>query len=128
MCVFLHVGRPTWTPQTLGSAWSARNWLGGKDKGIRQKLPLLSKTRDLLITKRGKNGSKFKFELECLNKGTNGNTMKRRKRRKFGRMHLDFMEALFTHFPPSFPKYPSLSYDIPSWPLPHLHTPSPFSC
>ena len=50
----------------------ARKRLGGKGKGIGQKLPLLSKTRDLLITKRGKIGSKFKFKLVELKEGKIG--------------------------------------------------------
>ena len=69
MVLFYVYGGPTWAPQTFGSAWSARNWLGGKGKGKRQKLTLLSKTRDLLITKRGKKGSKFKFKLVELQRG-----------------------------------------------------------
>ena len=45
--------------------------LESKGKGIGQKLPLLSKTRDLLITKRGKNGSKFKFQVVEFQRGQN---------------------------------------------------------
>ena len=52
-----------WALHTLGSAYMARRRLGGKGKGIRQKLPLLSKTRELHVTKRGKNGSTFKFKF-----------------------------------------------------------------
>ena len=69
MCVFLCVGGPTWAPQTFGIAWSARNWLGGKGKGIRQKLPLLSKTRDFHITKRGNLEPQFEFQGQKLHEG-----------------------------------------------------------
>ena len=64
-------------------AWSARNWLGGKGKGIRQKLPHLSKRRDFDVTKRGNFGSTFKFkfgDVEGFIKGIFGSTIKRRER------------------------------------------------
>ena len=85
-------GGPTWAPQPFGIAWSARNWLGGKGKGIRQKLPLLSKTRDLHISKRGnmepkiqiqRGGASLRAKREAQWRG--------KKRRNLGRMDLDFI-------------------------------------
>ena len=69
-------------------AWSARNWLGGKGKGIRQKLPHLSKRRDFDVTRWGNFGSTFKFKfgvVEGLIKDIFGSTRKRRKRSIFWR-------------------------------------------
>ena len=122
MWCFSLVGGPTWAPHTLVIAWSARRRLGGKGKGIRQKLPLLSKTRDLLITKRGKIGSKFKFKLVELQRGKIGLERKHLKRGKRGEDTLQLGGHLIFFLP--FPKYPfhPITHTYPSWPYTHIFT------
>ena len=50
-------------------AWKARNLKKRKAKTYGQKLPLLLKTRDLLITKRGNLEPQFEFQVQKLHEG-----------------------------------------------------------
>ena len=66
---FLYVGGPKWAPHTPWGAWRARRSIGSKAKTKGQILPLLSKTRELHVTKRGNLEPQFEFQVQELHEG-----------------------------------------------------------